>query len=118
MNNLKSLLKPFLHLKFFISYLLAYFITNAWSYVGLGIGIAFKITWLTSLCSAYVAFLYLPFTMEKIVTIPLAIFFQTKLFPKDEKLHQELTEMYRIVKREFHEMKAMLKWKKWRKWII
>lgn len=93
-KKLKVYLLPFFNVKFLLSFGLAWMITNGWAYVCLGLSIAFKIGWLKAVSSAYVAFLYFPFTAEKLVTIPLAIFLQTKLFPHDKKLHTELANMY------------------------
>ena len=57
----------------------------------------------------YAAILYLPFTLEKLITIPLAIFFQSKLFPKDLKLKKQFEDM-RI---EAHQDLRTLKYKTW-----
>ena len=62
--------------------------------------------------TSYLAFLWMPFTIEKIVTIPLAIFFQTKLFPKDKKLNKQLQEMNNEVKTIIAEMRDKRHWRK------
>jgi len=101
MNRLKVYLKPFLNLKFIFSFGVAWLITNGWAYICLGLGVLLRIGWLQIASSAYIAFLYLPFTIEKIITIPLSIFLQEKLFPKDLKLHHELVLMHIQVKKDY-----------------
>ena len=81
-NRLKNYLKPLFNLKFLLSFGLAWLITNGWSYICLAISIRINIGWLKIVSSTYIAFLYLPFTVEKIITIPLSIFFQERLFLK------------------------------------
>jgi len=94
MKKLKIYLLPFLNLKFLLSFGIAWMITNGWAYVCLGLSIIFKIHWLQVVSSTYIAFLYLPFTAEKLITIPMAIFIQTKIFPNDIKLHRQLANMH------------------------
>lgn len=52
-----------------------------------------KIGWMLKIGTAYYAFLWLPCTPEKLITIPLAIWFHTKLFPKDFKNIQNMNKM-------------------------
>lgn len=59
----------------------------------LGVGIGLKIKWMITVASSYIAFLYLPFTAEKLVTIPLAILICKILFPKQKKLQDDLKAM-------------------------
>ena len=68
-----------------ISFLLAWIITNGWAYAMLGIGIWFDVTWAKAVSGSYLAFLWLPFTPEKLVTIPLALFIQKILFRRKVK---------------------------------
>jgi len=51
---------------------IAWFITNSWAYAGLYFGMRWKIVPLTAISSAYLTFLWLPFTPEKIVTFWIA----------------------------------------------
>jgi len=80
----------FLNLKFLLSFGIAWMIVNGIWYIGLGIGVAYDIAWLTSVCGAYVAFLYFPFTAEKLVSVPLGIAFAKWFFPKDLKLQEKI----------------------------
>lgn len=55
--------------KYIISFMIAWFITNGWAYI-LAFG---NIEWLSVIAKSYIAFLWLPFTPEKIITFPLAV---------------------------------------------
>ena len=60
-------------------------ITNGWAYVMMGVGSFLGIGWMVAVSGAYFAFLWFPFTPEKIVSIIIAIFLLKVLFPKDER---------------------------------
>ncbi len=64
---------------------IAWFITNGWSYIALGLGTYFKIPWLIAVAGAYLTFLWIPFTPEKIITVIIAIWLLKVLFPDDRK---------------------------------
>lgn len=105
-------LKPFTNWKFLVSFGLAWCITNGWSYAFLVLGPILKIPWMTTVGAAYTAFLYMPFTVEKLVTIPIAMFFQKILFPHDEKLRQSFLEMKQQAKSDWEKVKSKFKRKK------
>jgi hypothetical protein len=79
-------LKPFTNWRFLISFGLAWMVTNGWCYVFIVLGSVWKIKWMLVVGMSYASFLYLPFTIEKIITIPLGMFFQRVLFKNDMKL--------------------------------
>lgn len=64
-----------------VSFGLAWLVTNGWAYILLGIGIWGNVTWAFSVGASYLALLWMPFTPEKLVTIPLAFLIQKLLFP-------------------------------------
>lgn len=107
-EKIKIYLKPFANLKFLISFGVAWFITNGWCYVGIALGTAFGINWLLAVSSAYFAFLWLPFTPEKIVTVALAILFQTIFFPKDLKLRQDLENLKIEARKDWDSVKRKI----------
>lgn len=84
---------------------IAWMITNGWSYVMFGFGMYFEIEWMIAVSSAYLAFLWIPISPEKIVTAAIAIVLLRFLFPNDEKTLAVLTQMY-------HKAKAAIKSKK------
>lgn len=74
---------------------LAWLITNGWSYVLLGLGSYYNIPWMTAIAGAYVTFLWLPVSPEKIVTFAIAIALLRLLFPHDQKTLAVLREFHK-----------------------
>ena len=70
-------------------------ITNGWSYVLFGLGTFLDIPWMIAVSGAYLAFLWLPFTPEKLITLAIAIILLKWLFPKDEKTLGILKDMHK-----------------------
>ena len=64
---------------------IAWMITNGWSYVMFGLGMLMKIHWMRVVGGAYMSFLWLPFTPEKLVTVMLAIGLMRLLYPRDRR---------------------------------
>lgn len=64
---------------------IAWGITNGWAYILLLLGTLFEIGWMIAVASAYLAFLWIPLTPEKLVTIVIAMVLLKFLFPEDEK---------------------------------
>lgn len=79
---------------FLLCFGIAWVITNGWSYILLGIGTYFDIGWMMAVASAYLAFLWLPISPEKIVTVAIAIALLRRLFPNDKKTLGILRELY------------------------
>lgn len=102
-------LKPFTNLKFLLSFGIAWMITNGWCYLFILFGSVFGIRWMWVVGTAYAGILYLPFTIEKLITIPMAMWFQSRLFPKDTKLRQEFIKMKQQAISDF----KALKYKVW-----
>jgi hypothetical protein len=63
---------------------LAWLITNGWAYVLLALGTILRQPWLIAISTAYLGFLWLPCTPEKLITIPIAIFLLKLIFPNDK----------------------------------
>ena len=64
---------------------IAWMITNGWSYVMFGLGMLMKIHWMRVVGGAYMSFLWLPFTPEKLVSVVLAIGLMRLLYPRDRR---------------------------------
>ena len=82
---------------------IAWFITNGWSYVMLGIGSLFRIKWMLGVAGAYLAMLWLPFTPEKLLTVAIAMGLLRLLFPDDRRtlaVLKELREKHKTKKAE------------------
>jgi len=77
---------------------IAWLITNGWSYIMLGIGTYWQIGWMIAVATAYLAFLWLPVSPEKIVTILIAMALLRTFFPADQRTLGVLKELYAKVK--------------------
>lgn len=84
-KKIKRIIQFLTNPRLLLCLLIAWFITNGWSYVALAAGTYFKIEWLAAVAGAYLAFLWLPVSPEKIVTVAIAIALMKKLFPDDRK---------------------------------
>lgn len=73
---------------------IAWFITNGWSYVLFGLGTYFGIGWMTAVAGAYLTFLWLPVSPEKLVTFAIAIALLRWLFPDDQKTLAVLKKLH------------------------
>ncbi len=73
---------------------IAWIITNGWSYVAFTLGIYFDIPVLVGIASAYLAFLWVPFTPEKIFTVIIAIALLKRFFPNDERTLKKLETLH------------------------
>ena len=68
-------------------------ITNGWSYALLIVGMSLEIAWMSSVALAYITFLWLPITPEKIITVSIALFFVRVLFKEhNEELRKSIYE--------------------------
>ena len=105
-------LKPFTNIRFLISFGLAWMITNGLWYILAFAPIKWLPSWLVWFSRSYIAFLYLPFTPEKLVTIPIAIFFLTKLFKNHPKTRMQLDDLLLQAKNDWAKVKNKFKRKK------
>lgn len=80
---------------------IAWLITNGWSYIMLALGTFFQIEWMMAVAGAYVAFLWLPLSPEKLVTFAIAIVLLRRLFPDDQKTLAVLKELHAKAKKAF-----------------
>ncbi len=102
-NNIRAALKRWLlflkqlilNPRFLLCFGIAWLITNGWSYLLFGLGMLFDIGWMTTVAGAYMAFLWLPFTPEKIVTFAIALGLRRLIFPKDQKTEEQLNSLKR-----------------------
>ena len=96
-------LKKLCNWRFLICFGLAWLITNGWCYVFIWIGSWLKITWMRNLGAGYLAFLWMPWTPEKLITIPIAIFLLKVIFPKHKKLQEELKTEFELERKKLNE---------------
>lgn len=94
----KTALQFILNPRLLLCCAIAWMITNGWSYVLFGLGTWLQIQWMMAVAGAYLAFLWLPVSPEKIVTVTIAIFLLRRLFPNDQKTLGILKQTYANVK--------------------
>jgi len=75
-GNFHFIVKPYLKPTIIISFGIAWFITNGWAYTLAFVGTPI----MRKIALSYIAMLWLPFTPEKVITIPIALFIQKLLF--------------------------------------
>lgn len=100
-KKLKKLLKFLLNPRFLLCFGIAWLITNGWSYVMLGIGTYFGVGWMIGVATAYLTFLWLPISPEKIVTFTIALALLRWLFPDDKETLAVLKEEFQKAKDAF-----------------
>ena len=83
--RIKMILQCVLNPRFLLCFSIAWMITNGWSYVMFALGTFLDISWMVAVGGAYLAFLWLPISPEKIVTDAIAMALLRWLFPNDEK---------------------------------
>lgn len=114
-NFLKKAVQFLLNPRLLLCFGLGWMITNGWSYILFGLGTWLGNEWMLGISSAYLAFLWLPVSPEKIVTVTIAIWLMKLIFPNDQKtlgtLRQSLDALKRAVrkKKQEHKEKKQLK---------
>ena len=84
-HNLKKTLQFIANPRLILCWVIAWIITNGWSYILFGIGTYLEIEWMIAVSGAYLAFLWLPISPEKIATCAIAIALLRWFFPGDQK---------------------------------
>lgn len=97
-KKLKKILQFIANPRLLLCVVIAWFITNGWSYLLFGIGTYLEIGWMVGIASAYLAFLWLPVSPEKVVTFAIAIALLRWLFPNDEKTLAVLKQFHEKAK--------------------
>ena len=76
----------------------AWLLTNGWSYIMFAVGTILKIPWMVTVSGAYLAFLWLPVSPEKLVTVALAIVILRFFFPNDKKTLGKLKALHQKIR--------------------
>ena len=84
-QKLKSFIQFITNPRLLLCFGIAWMITNGWSYIMFGVGTYYQIGWMIAVAGAYLAFLWVPFSFEKLVTFAIAILLMQWWFPKDNK---------------------------------
>lgn len=75
--------KPYLTLKMLPFLIVAWFITNGWSYAFVVVGTKIDCNWLVVLGGIWISFLWFPFTIEKPITLFIAGWLYKRFYKKD-----------------------------------
>ena len=105
-EKVKKIIQFIVNPRLLLCIVIAWLITNGWSYLMFGLGTYFKIHWMTALSGAYLTFLWLPVSPEKIVTFAISIALLRWLFPKDEKTLAVLKGLYGKTKQAIQKKKT------------
>ncbi len=97
-DKVKKVLQFLLNPRLLICWAIAWLITNGWSYIMFGIGSYTGTEWMIAVSGAYLAFLWLPISPEKLVTTAIAIALLRWLFPSDQKTLAVLRGWYEKTK--------------------
>ena len=87
-----------------MSFGIGWIITNGWSYLVFGLGIWLNSEILIGIGGAYLAFLWLPISPEKVVTFAIGFFLVRRLFPKH--YHSLRTQIEEATREEPHSSSA------------
>ena len=101
-RNLKKTLQFIANPRLILCWVIAWILTNGWSYILFGLGTYYEIEWMIAVSGAYLAFLWLPISPEKIVTCAIAIALLRWLFPGDQKTLAVLRGWYERAKAALH----------------
>lgn len=94
MGKIKKILQFVANPRLLLCIAIAWLITNGWSYILLAVGTYLEISWMIGVAGAYLAFLWLPVSPEKLVTLALALGLLRWLFPNDQKTLAVLKDLY------------------------
>ena len=90
--KIKETVRPYLKWKMLLVFGVVWIITTGWSYVFIGVGLSWNISWMYKIGIGAQIFFWNPLINEKILTIPFSIWLYVKVFkedPKEAKSHQE-----------------------------
>ncbi len=104
-HNLKKAGQFIANPRLILCFMIGWMITNGWSYVMFGVGTYLGIEWMIAVSGAYLAFLWLPVSPEKIVTFAIAIALLRWLFPNDQKTLAVLKGWYEKAQNAFRSRK-------------
>lgn len=104
-QKIKKFLQFIANPRFLLCFGIGWIITNGWSYILFALGMAWDIDWMKAVAGAYLAFLWLPISPEKIVTCAIAIALLRWLFPDDQKTLAVLRNILQKTKAAVHSKK-------------
>ena len=104
-NKIKTYISPFLNWRILIIYVPIWFIMSGWTYLFIYLGTKHGVGWMLAAGTFWATVLWLPFTPEKLITVPLTLFIYVKWVghsdPKLERLMVEAKQDWEATKRWF-----------------
>lgn len=104
-TKIKTYIAPFLNWRILIIYVPIWFIMSGWTYLFIYLGTRHHVGWMLAAGTFWATILWLPFTPEKLITIPLTLYLYVKLFghsdPKFEHMLVEAKSDWEATKRWF-----------------
>lgn len=111
--QLKTFVQPFINWRFLIAYLIPWFITNGWAWIGTFLLPITGLNWFTGAASAWLAILWMPWTPEKVLIIPAALWIHSKLFKNDPQTRAQLMRMKHAALHDYYLIQRRIKlWQK------
>ena len=110
-GKLRKILRFLANPRLLLCIAIAWLITNGWSYILFGLGTYFNISWMTTVAGAYIAFLWLPVSPEKIVTFAISLVLLRLLFPNDQRTLAVLKNLLEKAKSALRDRKKKSKCK-------
>lgn len=105
-NKLKTYISPFLNWKILVIYLPIWFLMSGWTYLFIYLGTKYHISWMLASGTFWFTILWLPFTPEKLITIPLTLLIYCRwVGHSNEKLEHMLME----AKQDWYNTKQWIK---------
>ena len=104
-EKIKKLVQFFANPRLLLCLGIGWIITNGWSYILLVLGTWLGVGWMIAVASAYLTFLWLPISPEKIVTVAIAMALLRFLFPNDQKTLGVLKNLYAKLKEKVSKKK-------------
>ena len=93
LTKIKTYISPFLNWRILIIYVPIWFLMSGWTYLFIFLGTKYSVGWMLAAGTFWATVLWLPFTPEKLITVPLTILVYVKLFGSgNEKLERMLVE--------------------------
>ena len=95
-TKIKTYISPFLNWRILVIYVPIWFLMSGWTYLFIYLGTKHGVGWMLAAGTFWATILWLPFTPEKLITIPLTLYLYVKLFGSgNEKLERMLVEARR-----------------------
>lgn len=98
--------------RFLLCFGLAWIITNGWSYIMMAVGTGLEIGWMIAVSGAYLTFLWLPVSPEKLLTFAISIWLLRQFFPQDTKTLAVMRDLYHNAKIQWQKFRERRKQKK------